>query len=596
MPKKKIKIDYTARDFDSIKSSLVDHASIYYPDSFKDFSENSFGSYIVDSVAYIGDMLSFYVDYQVNESFLETALEYENIRKLSRNEGYKYTAAPSVTAMATFYIIIPANTSGLGPRPDLMPVLKKGSEFSTTNSQTFVLTQDVDFGNDQNQIVAARFSNTTGKPTSYAVRAYGHVKSTVLFRTELTIGPHQKFLKIRIGPSTISEIKTVRDSSGHDYFQVENLSQDVIYVNTTNPNALIDGVPNSIKPKVVPRRFVLVQDETGTYLQFGHGVDNDSSVEDFFDPSQATLRMSGKNYITDSAFDPSSLLQNKSLGISPSNTKLTVFYYKNAKDEVNVAVGALNKVVLSGMEFPRSIGNSIEESLVKGSLEVSNEEAISGNTSEPTSEELRYMTYSSKAAQMRAVTRNDYEALVYIMPSNFGTIKRASMVNDSSSTNRRMSLYVVSQDGNGYLKSANLSTKRNLKVWLNKNKMINDGIDIYDAKVHNLGLSYRIIVDPTMDKFEVLSDVNKRLIEKFNEKMYIGEPIYLTDIYNLINKTPGVSDTVNVLVSDKFGDTYSTTGLTAESMKSKDGTYIRAPKNVIFEIKYPSQDIQGSAI
>ena len=78
--------------------------------------------------------------------------------------------------------------------------------------------------------------------------------------------------------------------------------------------------------------------------------------------------------------------------------------------------------------------------------------------------------------------------------------------------------------------------------------------------------------------------------------MYIGEALYITDIYNLINKTPGVTDTTSVSVLDKFGDAYSTTSLTAESMKSNDGTYIKAPRNVIFEIKYPAQDIQGAAI
>ena len=76
MSDRKKLINYTSRDFNSIKSSLLEHAERFYPDSFRDFSENSFGSYILDSVSYVGDMLSFYIDYQVNETFLETALEY----------------------------------------------------------------------------------------------------------------------------------------------------------------------------------------------------------------------------------------------------------------------------------------------------------------------------------------------------------------------------------------------------------------------------------------------------------------------------------------------------------------------------------------
>ena len=62
MSKKKIPISYTARDFNSIKENLVDHARRYYPDTYRDFSEASFGSLLLDSVAYIGDVLSYYID------------------------------------------------------------------------------------------------------------------------------------------------------------------------------------------------------------------------------------------------------------------------------------------------------------------------------------------------------------------------------------------------------------------------------------------------------------------------------------------------------------------------------------------------------
>ena len=70
MPKSKnININYTSREFASIKQDLVDYAKRYYPESYKDFTNASFGSMILDSVAYVGDVLSYYVDYSVNESF-----------------------------------------------------------------------------------------------------------------------------------------------------------------------------------------------------------------------------------------------------------------------------------------------------------------------------------------------------------------------------------------------------------------------------------------------------------------------------------------------------------------------------------------------
>ena len=109
MPDKKVLINYTNKDFNSIKRDLEEHARRYYPDTYKDFSENSFGSYILDTVSYVGDMLSFYIDYQVNESFLETAVEYENVRRLARNTGYSFTGRPAAFGIATFYVVIPAN-------------------------------------------------------------------------------------------------------------------------------------------------------------------------------------------------------------------------------------------------------------------------------------------------------------------------------------------------------------------------------------------------------------------------------------------------------------------------------------------------------
>ena len=597
MSDKKILVNYTNRDFNSIKRDLEEHARRYYPDTYKDFSENSFGSYILDTVSYVGDMLSFYLDYQVNESFLETAVEYENVRRLARNTGYNFTGRPAAFGMATFYVIIDANTSGLGPDRSLIPILKTGSEVRATTGTTFVLTEDVDFGNPKNEVIAARFDSTTGKPSSYAIRAQGQVKSTVLFRTTSTVGAYARFSKVKIGTPAIAEVKSVIDSEGHEYYQVEHLSQDVIYINTTNPNALSDGVPEIMKAKIVPRRYVLVQDETGTYLQFGYGTDEEITTTDIADPSQVALKMTGRPYITDTAFDPTKLLDSNTLGVAPANTTLTVLYYQNDSDSVNVAQGNLTTISISSMTFPNADG--IRDSLQSGvrtSLEVSNDEAIVGNTALPTSEEIRYRSYAAKAAQQRSVTRNDYEAYIYMMPPGFGSIKRAAVINDPSSSNRRLSIYVISEDSNGNLIASNSTIKQNVKSWLNKNKMLNDNIDIYDTTILNIGFDYEIMVHPTKDKIEVLNAVNVRLRNELSNKMYVGEPFYLTNIYSIINKVDGVVDTTRVIPVIKDGTGYNSAPVTIEEMKSNDGTYLKAPRNVIFEIKNLNADIKGMAL
>ena len=150
---KKVPIRYTSRDFNSIKEDLVSYAKRYYPDTYKDFNKASFGSLMFDTVAYTGDILSFYLDYQVNESFLDTANEFNNVVKLTRQMGYKYKGRPSTFGYVCFYILVPANTTGLGPDTTYVPILKRRTMVAAQNGETYILTEDVDFRHASNEIV-----------------------------------------------------------------------------------------------------------------------------------------------------------------------------------------------------------------------------------------------------------------------------------------------------------------------------------------------------------------------------------------------------------------------------------------------------------
>ena len=589
-------IKYTDRDFESIRQSLVEHAKRFYPERYNDFNDSSFGSLMFDAVAYVGDIMSFYLDYQVNESFLETALEYDNLRRLASQMGYKFYGRPSAYGTATFYILIPANAIGDGPNSNYIPVLRNGSLFKTSNGASYVLIEDVDFNNPSVEIAAARFDDSTGKTTHYALRSYGRVKSGAKFLTEINVGDTERFLKIKVGPSIINEIESVHDSEGHEYYQVDNLSQDVIYRETTNQNVANDGVRSILKPFVAARRFVVVQDETGTYLQFGYGSDEEGNLDDVSDPSSVVLKFAGKNYLTDSAFDPNELLKTDKFGIAPSNTTLRVVYGSNNTSNVSAGVGQLNEVSSVSLEFENSQVDLVTRSTIQSSLEVSNDAAIAVSTTLPTSDEMRYRAHASFAAQNRIVTRNDYEIYCYQMPPQFGSVKRASIVNDPGGTNRRLALYIVSENSTGNLTSTNDTIKMNLKTWLQKNKMINDGIDIYDAKIINFGFSYEFVVDPNYNSLSVMADVDANLRSLLSEKFYIGEPFMLNQVYSTINKTKGVVDTVVVTPEIKSGGSYSTESVDIEDIMSDDGTYIKTPSNVVLEIRSLDDDIKGTAV
>jgi hypothetical protein len=598
MPKKKITpIKYTSRDFESIKNDLIDHAKRYYPNRVNDFSKASFTSFVIDSVAYAGDILSYYLDYQTNESFLDTSIEFSNIRKHAASLGYNFSGIANSYGTVSLFVLIPANSDGTAPDSSYYPTLKRGSEFRASNGANFILTEDVDFSDLKNEVVAARFDDTTGATTFFAVRAYGQVVSGKFQRATIDLTSEQfvRFRKVTVGGPSVSEIFSVVDTEGNTYYEVDYLSQETVYLETTNRNAASDGVRSILKPYVAPRRFVMQQDDTGTFLQFGYGSEEDDTTG-LVEPSKVAIEMYGKRYITDRSFDPTQLLRTNKLGVSPSGTRLTVVYKTNDITSTNVAVNSVNSVRTATLAFTnRDLLSPELISQVESSLEVNNSDPIVGDTSGISNEELKVRAKDYYASQNRAVTKQDYEALCYNMPKKFGTIKRVSVVNDPSATNRRMALYVVSEDNNAKLTTANDTIKNNLKIWLGRYKMLNDVIDILDAKILNFGIDFEISVTRDSNPNDVVNRVIAKLSSDWNDTFYVGEPIYVSSIYNIINKVDGVSDVKKVKVFNKSGGNYSASSVNFDDLISRDGTFYKAPKNVIFELKFVNADIRGVA-
>ena len=596
MPKKPV-INYTSRDFESIKKDLVEHAKRYYPNSYNDFSDSSFGGLVMDSVAYVGDMLSFYLDFQTNESFLETSLDLNNIRRLASQMGYNYYGNPSSYGIATFYVLVPANSTGLGPDTTFIPTIKTGTRVKS-QSATFTLTEDIDFNDPSVEVVAARFNENTGKPTEYALRAFGQVKSGVEFYTEIDVGTQVKFLRTRVSTAAVNEIISVFDSEGHQYYQVDNLSQEVVYLEQTNPNAASDQVRSILKPFIASRRFVVEQDQTGTYLQFGFGSENQIDQFGIADPSQVVLKMTGKNYITDTAFDPNQFLGTDKFGIAPANTILKVTFGSNDSVNVNVPINGLIEVSSLSIEFPNDLNtpNTGTQLTVRNSAEVTNDEIITVERAIPTPDEIKYRAYAVYSAQNRVVTKNDYEAYVYQMPRKFGKVSRVNVVNDPSGINKRLAMYVISKDNSDYFVNTNGTVKSNLKVWLNKNRMMTDQVDVFDAAIINIGFNYKYTTESGFSKTSVQADVNAAVRKLFAEKQYLGEPVYITTIYQTVNRVQGVVDTLKVTPLIKQSANYSNLGLEIDDVLSKDGTFLKCPKNCVFEIKYPDQDLKGTIL
>lgn len=590
-------IKYTDRDFRSIKQSLMSYAKKYYPNTAADFNEASFGSLMLDMVSYIGDVMSFYLDYQATESFLDSSIEFNNVIRLAKQTGYKYD--PDVTAYGAvaLYIKVPANTNGLGPDRRYLPVLKRNTRFSTSQENiTFLLLEDVDFNISTNQTIVSDVDTITGNPLYYAIKAYAPVMSGDIVTTSFTTGEYAPFKKFDLEVDNLAEIISVVDSEGNEYFEVDYLSQDVIYTDVENKENDRDLIPTIFKAVSVPRRFTVEKTDETVFLQFGEGDNTDALIENDkkLDPSSVALKMHGKDYISDESFDPFVLVKNNNLGIGPTNTTITVIYRTNLTDTINVGVGDITNIASVALEFAdEQTLSPVETNRVFESIEVSNEEIIVGVADEPGIEEIKLRAINSFAAQNRAVTKQDYISLVYSMPGKFGSIKRAKIMQDKDSFKRNLNLYVVSEGLDGTLLQTKPKIKTNLKNWLSQYKMLNDTIDIVDANIINLRIEFIAISETNTNKYAVKDSATSALHEFFSRRPEIGEPIYITDIYNVLNEAAGVADISDVDIYVQNGGIYSNYYLDIKQYTSPDGRFIKFPEDVIYEIKFVEDDIKG---
>mgnify|MGYP003131387576 FL=1 len=593
---KKPLINYTSRDFASIKGDLLNYAQKYYPEAFRDFNESSFGSLMVDMVSYVGDMLSFYVDYQANESFLSTAVESENVIKLSKALGYKFRPNAASHGEASFFISVPAQTNITSPDLDYAPILKRGTSLKTADGKTFTLIQDIDFAESEDIVVAEASADGTS-PTRYAIKAQGLVMSGELMTETFNIGAYERFRQVEIEDPNLTEVISVFDADGNNYYEVDYLTQDSVYIPVPNTQANKSTVENILKPVAVPRRFVVEQTFDRTLVQFGFGTDNNE--ERRLDPATVILDVFGKDYITEKSFDPTVLISTNKLGVAPTNTTLTVIYRRNSVRDVNAAPGTLTGVSAPIFKFLNIDTLAAGEmNTVKSSLEVTNETAITGDASNMTTDELKIRSYGTYAAQNRAVTREDYVNLVYNMPSNFGQVKKAAIERDVDSFNgKNLNLYVISTDSLGLLQQTNTTIKQNLKTWVSKYKMLGDTLDILDARIQNVKIFFTVAAYASVNKHDVLESCLNALSSFYaNREFDIGEELKISDVYKVLNNLPGVIDTKDVTVEPVSGQNYSDFSLPFHQLISPDGRSLRAPSNVVFEVKYPLTDIDGEVV
>tara|TARA_A100000172_G_scaffold79881_1_gene67996 strand:- start:1019 stop:2815 length:1797 start_codon:yes stop_codon:yes gene_type:complete len=592
---KMLPINFTSREFNSIRNELMGIVEKYYPDNFQDWSEASFGSMMIDAVAYVGDQLSFYLDYNVNESFLDTSYSLTNILRHGRVLGYKSPGRPSTYGEVALFIEIPANSTGLGPDRSYMPILKRGSRFKSQSGLNFILLENINFADSSNQVIVSKVDDSTGAPTHYGVKAYGNVVSGRFGLKEIKVGGYEKFRSISLNVPNLSEIISVRDIEGNEYHEVEHLSQDIIYKEIPNENYKNDNVASIMKPYLVSRKFVTIITNGNAVLQFGSG--DLASSELVAAPQKVAIDTFGKDYVTDTTFDPTKLSKSKNYGIVPANTTLSVIYRETNPISSNLAALQLNKVSTATFDFsafPNLASTKITD--VRNSLEVMNETPIIGDNAYTNPSQVKQNVVDTFPTQNRAVTQTDYENIIYRMASKFGSIKRCSVQKDPDSLKRNLNAYVVSEDVYGNLIKTNKTIKNNLKTWLNHYRMVNDTIDILDPYIINLKIEFSVSTLPGTDKDIAMSKSLAAIKRYFSDGFFIGEHLQISDMYSVLKEIPEVLDVTRVVLFNAPGSQYSGISFSVNKNMSPNGAKLLCPKNAIFEFKYPEVDIKGKVV
>ena len=597
----KPQINYLARDFDSIKDELVTYAKRFYPRQFNDFSEASFGSFMLDAVAYLGDVVSFQLDYQSNENNLSTAINRENIIALARQMGYNDPLSPNVTGVVTIFLNIPSAANNAGPDTNYLPVLKRGAAFSSTEGAVFSLVEDVDFSEAGTDFVVSEVDSTTGIPTKYAAKRDATVASGIVRTVEVPVadqGQNNKFYSTTLEDNNVIEVISVFDIEGNEYFQVDALTQNIVYKGLPNQGSTSSNTINVLKPTVAARRFITKFEDDTFSLIFGNGKeDSDSVLDSINDPTKVVLQKQGKDYVSTTILDPTVLKATDKFGIGPSNTELSITYRANTSDLVSAPQLSLVNVENTTFVFPVTATDTALKNDVRASIEVENQQPIVGSRLSLTDEEIREVVMGIASSQGRVVTPTDYVNFSYRMPAQFGAIKRAIAVRDDFSPRRSINLYVLSEDNTGALSVTSQAVKDNLKVWLSQYKTISDSVDILDGRIVNFGVRFSFVSNRAYNNTEAVAAAIEVTQDYFNRRKYnFGESINVSELVRILNDTEQVTDIIKIEFVSKTGGSFSDVEYDFIKNTTTDGRFITIPEDYVFEIKLFSTSITAEAV
>ncbi len=609
-------IKYLNKNFSDIREKLVEFSKTYYPNTYNDFSPTSPGMMFMEMSAYVGDVLSFYLDNNIQETFTTLARQSNNLYELAYMFGYKPKATGVAQVTIDLFQQVPSKLVSGQYVPDMdyaLIVEENSTVTSALNSNlSFLIEDKCDFSFssslDPTEVSIYQIAGTD--PQYFLLKKSRKATSSNINSLDFTFGEHTQFPTINITADNIIGILDIFDSDGNQYFEVDYLGQEMVFDNIENTNVNdpnystnID-TPYLLKLKKVQRRFITrLTSNNNLQIQFGSGNPNDTDELITPNPNNVGIGLPFEQDKLTTAFSPTNFLFTNTYGIAPSNTTLTIRYLTGGGVESNIPVGDLINLNTTNTKFNSINLNSITANYIFGSLTVTNPVAASGGSAGDTLEQLRQNTLLSISAQKRSVTMDDYMIRALSMPPIFGVVSKAfiekSKVEDTQvSTLENLNLYILSENANQEFTNASEALKNNLRTYLTQFKIIGDSVEIKDAFVINITIDFEIIVFPNFNNNDVILSCITSLQEYFSrDKWQINQPILLREIFIRLDKISGVQTVKDIIITNKAGTSsgYSQYGYDISSATQNRVIYPSLDPS-IFEVKYPNSDIKGRVV
>ena len=431
-------ISYTTRDFQNIRQELINFTKTYYPDLVANFNDAAIFSVFMDLNAAVTDNLHYHIDRSIQETVLQFAQQRSSIYNIARTYGLKIPGQRPSVAICEFSITVPA----FGDAEDLRycGVLRRGSQVQGAG-QIFETIYDIDFASDfgsdgtVNRLVIPNFDSNNTLINYNIVKREPVVNGvTKVFKKTISQSESRPFYELFLPERNVLGVTGVILKDGTNYtnvpsaqeflglanrwYEVQALAEDRIFIEDPTKTSDTPGVKVGRYLQTNTRFITEYTPEGFMKMTFGGG--NTSTDE--------LLREFARN---GTPLNLAKYQNNFSLGsVLKQNSTLFVQYRIGGGLGSNLGVGVLTN--LGTINFAVNGPSQTINTSVINSLSCNNTTAAIGGANIPTTEEVRnYVTFNF-SAQNRAVTINDYEAIIRKMPSQIGAPAKVTITEEDN--------------------------------------------------------------------------------------------------------------------------------------------------------------------